>query len=82
MGSAATSDMSLMTKLMKTLHQQRLFFLDSRTIGSSVAAKAAKEQGVVALTRHIFLMTAMLMPMCNANLKARFNMPENMVWRL
>lgn len=55
MGSAATSDMSLMTKLMKTLHQQRLFFLDSRTIGSSVAEKAAKEQGVPVLTRHIFL---------------------------
>lgn len=55
MGSAATSDTPLMTKLMQSLHQQHLFFLDSRTIGSSVAGKIAKVQGVRALERHIFL---------------------------
>ncbi|MDY4594202.1 MAG: divergent polysaccharide deacetylase family protein [[Pasteurella] aerogenes] len=55
MGSAATSDMPLMRKLMQALRQQHLFFLDSRTIGRSVAEKAAKEQGVPVLTRHIFL---------------------------
>lgn len=55
MGSAATSDTPLMTKLMQSLHQQHLFFLDSRTIGSSVAGKIAKAQGVRALERHIFL---------------------------
>lgn len=55
MGSAATSDSTLMTYLMRELRQQQLFFLDSRTIGSSIAGKIAKEQGVIALTRHIFL---------------------------
>ncbi|MGQ0287342.1 divergent polysaccharide deacetylase family protein [Pasteurellaceae bacterium 22721_9_1] len=55
MGSAATSDNQLMTYLMQSLRQQGLFFLDSRTIGSSVAGKVAKEQGVNALDRHIFL---------------------------
>lgn len=55
MGSAATSDSTLMTYLMRELHKQQLFFLDSRTIGRSVAEKVAKEQGVTALGRHIFL---------------------------
>ncbi|WP_418883944.1 divergent polysaccharide deacetylase family protein [Bisgaardia hudsonensis] len=55
MGSAATADADLMHKLMKELKQQNLFFLDSRTIGRSVAGKIAKEQGIPSLDRHIFL---------------------------
>ncbi|MBF0751539.1 MULTISPECIES: divergent polysaccharide deacetylase family protein [unclassified Pasteurella] len=55
MGSAATADSTLMRHLMSALHEQRLFFLDSRTIGRSVAGKIAKEQGVRSLDRHIFL---------------------------
>ena len=55
MGSAATADVSLMTALMQELHRYHLFFLDSRTIGKSVAGKIAKEQGVPSLDRHIFL---------------------------
>ncbi|WP_439240222.1 MULTISPECIES: divergent polysaccharide deacetylase family protein [unclassified Lonepinella] len=55
MGSAATSDPTLMTFLMQELAKQHLFFLDSRTIGSSVASKVAKQQGVKALDRHLFL---------------------------
>ncbi len=55
MGSAATADSLLMTHLMQALRSQHLFFLDSRTIGKSVAGKIAKEQGVRALDRHIFL---------------------------
>lgn len=55
MGSAATSDSALMTKLMRSLKEQHLFFLDSRTIGRSVAGKIAKEYGVKSLDRHIFL---------------------------
>ncbi len=55
MGSAATADTTLMTYLMTALHEQHLFFLDSRTIGKSVAGKIAKEQGVRVLDRHIFL---------------------------
>ncbi|MDC2826055.1 divergent polysaccharide deacetylase family protein [Rodentibacter pneumotropicus] len=55
MGSAATADTPLMTHLMNALRTQHLFFLDSRTIGRSVAGKIAKEQGVRSLDRHIFL---------------------------
>ncbi|PVX39215.1 hypothetical protein C8D76_10637 [Pasteurella langaaensis DSM 22999] len=55
MGSAATADAPLMTALMSELHKHHLFFLDSRTIGKSVAGKIAKEQGVRSLDRHIFL---------------------------
>lgn len=55
MGSAATADTQLMTHLMQTLHHQGLFFLDSRTIGKSVAGKIAKQEGVSVLERHVFL---------------------------
>ena len=55
MGSAATADATLMTYLMTALQEKHLFFLDSRTIGKSVAGKIAKEQGVRSLDRHIFL---------------------------
>ncbi|BFU61099.1 MULTISPECIES: divergent polysaccharide deacetylase family protein [Rodentibacter] len=55
MGSAATADSTLMRHLMQALNEQHLFFLDSRTIGKSVAGKIAKEQGVRSLDRHIFL---------------------------
>ncbi|NYA27016.1 divergent polysaccharide deacetylase family protein [Haemophilus haemolyticus] len=55
MGSAATADVDLMTHLMNTLREKHLFFLDSRTIGKSVAGKIAKAQGVSSLDRHIFL---------------------------
>lgn len=55
MGSAATADSQLMTYLMTALQEKHLFFLDSRTIGKSVAGKIAKEQGVRSLDRHIFL---------------------------
>lgn len=51
MGSAATADATLMTYLMTALREQHLFFLDSRTIGKSVAGKIAKEQGVKVLDR-------------------------------
>ena len=55
MGSAATADPQLMTYLMTALQEKHLFFLDSLTIGKSVAGKIAKEQGVRSLDRHIFL---------------------------
>ncbi|ABR73945.1 hypothetical protein CBG46_02435 [Actinobacillus succinogenes] len=55
MGSAATADPTLMTRLMRILQRQGLFFLDSRTIGKSVAGKIAKLEGVSVLERHVFL---------------------------
>ncbi|MFD0966082.1 divergent polysaccharide deacetylase family protein [Seminibacterium arietis] len=55
MGSAATSDVSLMQKLMVVLHDQNLAFLDSKTTGRSVAAKIARQHKIPTLERHIFL---------------------------
>lgn len=55
MGSAATSDARLMDYLMKELHSRQLYFLDSRTVGRSVAYQTAKRRGIGALERHIFL---------------------------
>ncbi len=55
MGSKATTDKQTMQYLMKSLSQQNLAFLDSKTAGNSVAYKTAKEYGIKALERHIFL---------------------------
>ncbi len=55
MGSKATTDKKTMQYLMKSLSQQNLAFLDSKTAGNSVAYKTAKEYGIKALERHIFL---------------------------
>ncbi|HGO5814319.1 TPA: divergent polysaccharide deacetylase family protein [Mannheimia haemolytica] len=55
MGSGATSDRATMQHLMKVLKENTLFFLDSKTIGSSVAAKTARQFGINALERDIFL---------------------------
>lgn len=54
MGSGATADRTTMTHLMKVMAEQQLFFLDSKT-GPSIAAKVAKEFGVNALERNVFL---------------------------
>lgn len=55
MGSKATTDKKTMQYLMKSLSQQNLAFLDSKTAGNSVAYKTAKEYGIKALERHVFL---------------------------
>ncbi|MBN2809721.1 MAG: divergent polysaccharide deacetylase family protein [Deltaproteobacteria bacterium] len=55
MGSRLTADARKMAQVMQVLKGRRLFFLDSRTIASSVAYKSAVECGVPALQRDIFL---------------------------
>ncbi|HDL5731533.1 TPA: divergent polysaccharide deacetylase family protein [Mannheimia haemolytica] len=55
MGSGATSDSATMQHLLKVLKENTLFFLDSKTIGSSVAAKTARQFGINTLERDIFL---------------------------
>ena len=56
MSSAQVNDrVNTAKNLMTALQEKHLFFLDSRTIGKSVAGKIAKEQGVRSLDRHIFL---------------------------
>lgn len=55
MGSGATADKQTMRALMKQLAQHQLFFLDSKTIGKSVARQTATEFGISALDRDVFL---------------------------
>ena len=55
MGSRATTSASLMSEVMKTLASRRLYFIDSRTTASSVALCAAREAGLPAFYRSVFL---------------------------
>ncbi|QIW16162.1 hypothetical protein A4G20_07375 [Pasteurellaceae bacterium RH1A] len=55
MGSRATADQALMNHLMASLKAENLAFLDSKTNGKSVAYQTAKNLGLKALERHIFL---------------------------
>jgi hypothetical protein len=55
MGSKVTSDLASMRPVMATLARRGLFFLDSRTSGSSKAHAAALASGVPAIGRDVFL---------------------------
>lgn len=55
MGSAMTSDLEAMRRVMKTLSHYQLYFLDSMTIGSSKAAQAAEGTSVQVVKRKVFL---------------------------
>jgi polysaccharide deacetylase 2 family uncharacterized protein YibQ len=55
MGSALTADETSMRWLMELCQKHGLFFIDSRTSASSVAAKMARQLGVAWNTRDIFL---------------------------
>lgn len=55
MGSAMTSDLEAMRRVMKTLSHYQLYFLDSMTIGSSKATQAAEGTSVQVLKRKVFL---------------------------
>jgi len=54
-GSKATADTALMDSLMPALHERGLFFIDSRTTASTVAADAARQFGVPTASRKVFL---------------------------
>ncbi len=55
-GSKATSDPRVMRAVMRTLARHgNLFFIDSRTIATTVAAKTAREFGVPSSSRDVFL---------------------------
>ncbi len=54
MGSLATSDRRVMTSVIGAL-PEGMYFIDSRTGGSSVAADVAREMNVRTATRHVFL---------------------------
>ena len=55
MGSAFTKDEKAMRAVIMELKKHRLFFLDSLTTGKSVAYKLAKDGGLAALRRDVFL---------------------------
>jgi uncharacterized protein len=54
-GSRATADPALMTALMTELRRRGLFFVDSRTLASTVAYDTAERLGVRAASRKVFL---------------------------
>ena len=54
-GSLGTSDQQLMNELMPLLHQNKLFFIDSRTTAATVAESSAHSAGVPAASRNVFL---------------------------
>lgn len=54
-GSRATQDAALMRAFMKAAHGHGLYFLDSRTSADTVAEQVAREMGVPAVRRHVFL---------------------------
>jgi polysaccharide deacetylase 2 family uncharacterized protein YibQ len=55
MGSRATQDAALMADVMRTLGDQRLYFIDSRTTAASKAWAAAQRQNLPAFYRSVFL---------------------------
>lgn len=55
MGSAMTSSLPGMQKVMQALSAYHLYFLDSMTIGSSQASRAAAGTGVKVIKRKVFL---------------------------
>ena len=55
MGSAATADPRVMRVVASVLKRRGLFFVDSRTTGSTVARDAAQAAGVPSASRRVFL---------------------------
>ncbi|VTN12583.1 Divergent polysaccharide deacetylase [Raoultella terrigena] len=55
MGSAMTSSLFGMQKVMQALERYNLYFLDSVTIGNSQAMRAAQGTGVKVIKRKVFL---------------------------
>jgi len=55
MGSRMTQDKRSMDQVMKYLKKRNLFFIDSRTIGNSVAAESARDYGLNYAKRDVFI---------------------------
>jgi polysaccharide deacetylase 2 family uncharacterized protein YibQ len=54
-GSLATTDTRLMNRTLKIIKEEGLFFVDSRTIGNSVAFAVAKQLGIKTAYKSLFL---------------------------
>lgn len=55
MGSKLSANPRAMAAIMPALHERGVFFLDSRTIPTTVAADQAERAGLPTLSRHVFL---------------------------
>lgn len=55
MGSKLTSDKQAMNKFMRYIKDKNIFFIDSKTISSTVAAQTAREYGIAYAERDVFL---------------------------
>jgi len=55
MGSRITRDARIMKTVLRILKQHRLFFIDSRTTAETLACKLAREMGLRADSRSVFL---------------------------
>lgn len=69
MGSRLTQNRTAMDRVMKELSRRGLYFIDSKTIGSSVAAAAAADGGLAYAERDIFLDHEINMPFIRNALK-------------
>lgn len=54
-GSLATTDRALMASVMQVLSERRVYFIDSRTTADTVALEAARQAGIPAFYRSVFL---------------------------
>ena len=54
MGSRATADRRVMRSVLKAL-PEGMYFIDSKTVGSSVASEMAKRMNIRTAVRHVFL---------------------------
>jgi uncharacterized protein len=55
MGSRATRDERVMRDVLGIIRSRNLYFIDSRTSGSSIAARVARDMGVPTAQRDVFL---------------------------
>ncbi len=55
MGSSLTKNRDAMQRMMNHIKGRDLFFIDSKTIGSSVAASVARENGIAYAERDVFI---------------------------
>ena len=69
MGSRLTKDKDAMQRLMSHLKGKDLFFIDSKTIGSSVAADTARDNGIPYAVRDVFIDHEISMEFLRSSLK-------------
>lgn len=69
MGSRLTQNRQAMARVMSALKERNLYFVDSKTIGSSVAADMARDAGISYAERDVFLDHEITVEFINGALK-------------